>query len=292
MDWISHMRNAIDYIERNLTADIDYVAASREACCSVYHFQRMFSYMAGVPLSEYIRRRRLALAAFDLQHSGEKIIDIGLRYGYDSPTAFTRAFRTMHGISPSEARETGATLKAYPPISFQITIRGAVEMDYRIQERQGFRIVGAKVHTTTEDGACYKRLPEFWGEVMASGLVGQIAGLMNREPMGLLGVSACNAGTMHSDFDYYIAVSTDAHVPEGLHEFTVPPCTWAVFECAGVANMPSLQKRIVTEWLPTSGYEYADAPDIEVYLDPDTSNPAAKCEVWLPIRKRAAQSVK
>ena len=127
MEWIERLNNAVTYIEDNIKGNIDIDEASKIACCSTYHFQRMFAYIAEVPLSEYIRPRRMSLAAVDLKDSSEKVIDVALKYGYDSPTAFTRAFKSVHGISPSQAKNEGVILKAFPPISFKITIKGAIE---------------------------------------------------------------------------------------------------------------------------------------------------------------------
>ena len=132
MEWIERLNGAMSYIEENLKNEIDYDKAAKIACCSTYHFQRMFSYMANMTLSEYIRRRRMSLAAVDLQN-GEKIIDVALKYGYTSPTAFNRAFQGVHGIAPSLLRSDGVSVKSYLPISFKITIKGAEEMNYRIE---------------------------------------------------------------------------------------------------------------------------------------------------------------
>jgi AraC family transcriptional regulator len=113
MDWLDRMNNAMEYVETHLTEAIDYDQMARIACCSTYHFQRMFSFITSVPLSEYIRRRRLTLAAFELQNSGVKVIDMALKYGYESPEAFSRAFKKMHGVMPRSARDKGVSLKAY-----------------------------------------------------------------------------------------------------------------------------------------------------------------------------------
>ena len=129
MDWIERLNRAMGYIEEHLCDKFEIEEAARIACCSTYHFQRMFAYMAGVPLSEYVRRRRMTLAAVDLQSGGEKVVDVALKYGYESPTAFTRAFKSVHGIVPSEAKESGARLKAFPPVSFRISIKGDSEMN-------------------------------------------------------------------------------------------------------------------------------------------------------------------
>jgi len=142
MEWIERLNQAINYMEKHLTGEIDYDQIGQIACCSSYHFQRMFGYMAGMPLSEYIRRRKMSLAAVDLQSGEEKIIDVAARYGYDSPTAFNRAFQSVHGFAPSQAKATGQIIKSFPPICFQISIKGAMQMEYRIEKKDAFRIVG------------------------------------------------------------------------------------------------------------------------------------------------------
>ena len=285
MEWLDRMNLAIGYIEDNLADEIDPGQAAKIACCSVFHFQRMFSYMANVSLAEYIRRRRMTLAAFELQNSDIKIIDLALKYGYESPTSFTRAFHTVHGIAPSCAREKGVNLVAQPRMTFFISIKGDVQMNYKIEEKGAFRVVGAKEHMELALEESFVRVPQFWGETIQSGMFSDICKLSNQEPFGVLGISTCMNG---KDFDYYIACATDKPTPHNMHEYRVPAATWAIFECTG--PMPTaiqeLQKRIITEWLPTSGYEYADAPDIEVYPAGDTTSPGYKCEVWLPIVKK------
>jgi AraC family transcriptional regulator len=286
VEWISRLNEAVTYIEENLDKEISYDKVAKIACCSTFHFQRMFSYIAEVPLSEYIRRRRLTLAAFDLQGGNEKIIDISLKYGYDSPTSFNRAFHNVHGVSPTEARNKGVSLKAFPRISFKITIKGDAEMNYKIITKDSFKVVGVKEHYDMSIEECFAKVPLFWKKTIESGIVPTILPLMDKEPYGLLGVSTCMNG---QDIDYYIAVATDREKPNGMVEYTVPECTWAVFECVGAmpTAIQELQKRIITEWLPTSGYEYANAPDIEVYFDGDQQADNYRSQVWLPIIKKS-----
>ena len=166
MEWLDRMNDALGYLEANLAGTADMEHAARLACCSVYHFGRMFSYIAGVPLSEYLRRRRMTLAAFDLQNGG-RVLDVALRYGYESPTAFNRAFQSVHGVSPSAAQRDGAPLKAYPRISFKITVKGEAEMDYRIIKQEAFRIVGVREPLLPDFEDSFRRVPEFWGEAAA-----------------------------------------------------------------------------------------------------------------------------
>jgi len=142
MDWLTKMNEALDYIENNLTDDIDLTIVAQKACCSSYNFQRMFSFITDIPLAEYIRRRRLTQAALELQNSNAKVIDIAIKYGYDSPVSFSRAFNNIHGITPNEAKQAGVELKAYPKISFHISIKGGQEMNYRIEAKEAFDVFG------------------------------------------------------------------------------------------------------------------------------------------------------
>jgi len=211
MEWLKRLNGAIDYIEENLDSDIDYEKAAKIACCSSFHFRRMFSYIANISLSEYIRQRRMTLAAFDLQSTDEKVLDIALKYGYDSPTSFNRAFQSVHGLPPKEARKKDTVLKAYPRISIKITVKGEAEMNYKIVNRKSFRIVGVSEHYEMNVEDSFRQVPLFWQKTAESGIIPQILSLNNQEPKGLLGVSTCMNG---KDFDYYIAaVSTEETQP-------------------------------------------------------------------------------
>ncbi len=282
MEWIERLNGAINYIEENIYESINLEKVARIACCSTYHFQRMFAYMAEIPLSEYIRRRRMSLAAVDLQSGCEKVIDISLKYGYDSPTAFNRAFKSVHGISPSRAREEGTILKAFPPISFKLTIKGDSEMNYRVEKKDAFRIVGISKPLDNEMENNFKLVPQMWGEAAMNGTIGRLASMMEGMPLGLLGVSSCHE---INNWRYYVAVASSRPTDPDLEEFIIPASTWAIFSGEGSnQSIQELEKRIVTEWLPTSGYEYSNAPDIEVYLNADPEN--TKYEVWIPVTKK------
>jgi len=281
MEWIERLNHAIDYIEEHLTDVIDYEQLGRITCCSAYHFQRMFTYMAGIPLSEYIRRRKMSLAAVDLQGKDAKVIDVAGKYGYRSPTAFNRAFQSVHGIAPSAVRGGGVPVKSFPPITFKITVKGVEEMNYRIETKEAFRIVGVSVPLEKDIEKNFAVIPQKWQEISGDGTLERLIGMMNVQPMGVLGVSTCND---EEPWRYYIAVSTLDECGE-LEEYTVPAATWAVFPGSGTnASIQELERRIVTEWLPTSGYEYGNAPDIEVYLNPDPQD--AQYEVWIPVVKK------
>lgn len=282
MDWIERFNEAIRYIEEHLTEEIDYEQVARLACCSSYHFQRIFAYMANVPLSEYIRRRRMSLAAVDLRN-GKKIIDTAFQYGYSSPTAFNRAFQNVHGIAPSMAKKEGSLLKSYPPVSFKIIVKGVEELNYRIEKKEGFRVIGICQPLEKEIEKNFEVVPKLWQKAASDGTIPRLLSKMDSQPMGILGISACGE---EEQWNYYIAAASTKDAEEDLTQYQVPAFTWAVFPGEGVCPqaIQQLEQRIVTEWLPTSGYEYANGPDIELYLTPDPSQ--AKFEVWIPVIKK------
>ena len=263
MEWVDRFNDAIAYLEEHLTEKIDYEQLGRLTCCSSYHFQRMFTYLAGVPLAEYIRRRRMSLAAADLQSKGLSVIEAAGKYGYGSPTAFNRAFRSVHGVAPSALKREGVAVKTFPPIQFKITVKGAEEMEYRIETKKEFRIVGVSVPLEKDIEKNFAVIPQKWQQIAADGTLQKLIGLMDMP--GVLGVSTCNDA---EPWRYYIAVATAQ--PRGeLEEYTVPAATWAIFPGTGSnQSIQELERRIVTEWLPTSGYENA------------------QYEVWIPVIKK------
>jgi len=281
MDWVDRLNQSMDYIEAHLTGEIDAQELGRIACCSAYHYQRMFACMAGITLAEYIRRRRMSLAAVDLQSGGMKILDAADKYGYRSPTAFNRAFQSFHGVPPSAVKKPGTAVRSFSPIRFHVSVKGAAEMEYRIESKGAFRIVGVSAPLDKELENNFMAVPRLWQEASANGTIQQLAALMDGAPTGLLGVSICND---EEPWRYFIAVSSTRE-RGAFEEYTVPPSTWAIFSGSGTnLSLQDLEKQILTQWLPTSGYEYANAPDIEVYLNPDPQN--AKYEVWIPVEKR------
>lgn len=283
MEWVEQLNRSINYLEEHLTDEIDYERLGQIACCSAYHYQRMFTYMAGIPLAEYIRRRKMSLAAVDLQGGDEKIIDIAEKYGYHSPTAFNRAFQAFHGIAPSAVKNEGVSVKSFSPIAFKIVLKGASEMNYRIETKGAFRIIGisAPLRRRIEDN--FAVVPQMWQTAAADGTILKLADRMDAPLKGLLGVSVCND---EEAWKYFIAVAS-AQANGEFEEYMVPASTWAIFSGSGTSqSIQALEQRIVTEWLPASGYEYANAPDIEVYLNPDPQN--AQYEVWIPVTKRQA----
>ena len=269
MEWVERLNQSMEYIEEHLTDEIQMEQLGRIACCSSYHYQRMFNYMAGITLAEYIRRRKMSLAAVDLQAGEERVIDIAQKYGYRSPTAFNRAFQAFHGIAPSAVKGEGVSVKSFSPIVFRITVKGATEMNYRIETKEAFRIIGVSAPLDKEIEKNFMVVPALWQDAAANGTITKLAGMMDMAMPGLLGVSACGDG---EQWKYFIAVAS-TRACEGVEEYTVPAATWAIFSGTGTnKSVQDLERRIVTEWLPASGYEYGNAPDIEVYLNPDPQN--------------------
>ena len=289
MDLLAKMNSALQYIEENLTNEIDFKEVARLALCSEYHFKRMFSFLAGVTLSEYIRRRRLTLAAFELTDTQARIIDIAVKYGYSSADAFTRAFQSLHGITPSEARNSGQPLKAFPRMTFQLTIRGGNEMNYRIIEKEAFRIVGIQ-----------KRVPLIYhgvnpeiaamAKTLTPEMITTLKSLSNIEPMGIISASTnfSEGRQDNGELDHYIGVATTQDCPDHFAHLEVSATTWAVFEAVGPfpGTLQDVWGRIYSEWFPSASYELAEGPEILWHQHKDFTLPTFRSEIWIPIVKK------
>lgn len=288
MDWLSNMQNAINYMEDNILDDIDYDKIAQSAYSSTFHFQRMFSMLTGFTVGEYIRNRRLTLAAQELALSNTKVTDIAFKYGYETLEAFTKAFQRLHGMTPTAARESGAKLKSYGRLSIQITMKGDKEMNYKIVEKESFKIFGKDFKTSVIDGKCFEEIPEFWDRCIADGTSAKIINCAGKPENGLL-----DAGVLyeHNGVDgslrYMIACDLPkTDVPEEFTILEIPNLTWAIFEVQGNRDedIQQIWKRISSEWFPSSNYEHADAPEMERYygkVDQDY-----RCEVWIPVIKK------
>ncbi len=288
MDSLERMNLALAYIEENLADEIDMQQVERLALCSEYHFRRMFSFLAGVPLSEYIRRRRLTRAAFDLLHNEVSVIETAVKYGYSSPDAFTRAFVTLHGVTPTEARVTGQPLKAYPRMTFQLTIQGVSEMNYRIEEKTAFGIVGIMRRVPLIYEGVNPEIDAMW-QSLDEEMITTLKALSNVEPMGLISASTnFSEGRLDGgELDHYIGVATTNAPMKNLTRLEVPACTWAVFESVGPfpETLQNIWGRIYAEWFPTSGYEQAKGPEILWNENKDITSPTFHSEIWIPVKK-------
>lgn len=290
MDLLEKMNGALTYIEENLTNDIDFKEVARLAFCSEYHFKRMFSFLAGVTLSEYIRRRRLTLAGFELTNSNLRIIDVAIKYGYSSPDSFTRAFQSLHGVTPSEARNKGQSLKAYPRMTFQLSIKGGSEMNYRIEEKDAFHIVGIKKRVPIIFHGVNPEIAAMWRN-LNNEIINRLKNLSNVEPLGLLQASSnFSEGRMEEkgELDHYIGVATTNECPDDLTHLEVPALTWAVFESVGPfpETLQDIWGRIYSEWFPSTNYQQTEGPEILWNEHKDVSSPTFKSEIWIPILKK------
>lgn len=284
MEWIDNLNQAMNYLEEHLAEKLDYEELADIANCPSYHFQRMFYYMTDITLSEYIRRRRMSLAAVELKEEQEKVIDVALKYGYSSPTAFNRAFRSVHGMSPSEAKKGDIPIKSYPKLYFSLSVHGMEELNFRIERKMPFRIIGKSCPLSRKLEENFARIPHEWDAAVENGTLAELLALSDREPFGLLGVCVHN----EEEWKYFIAVSSDA-ASDSYEEYRIPDATWAVFSGRGTnRSLQELERRVIAEWLPASGYLYAELPDIEVYIKADPED--AVYEYWLPVVRKQDES--
>lgn len=284
MDWLDKMNSALDYIEASLTEKISYDRIARLACCSKYHFQRMFPFITGVSLSEYIRRRRLTLAAYELQATDIKVVDIALKYGYDSPEAFSRAFKNLHGTIPSSVRDAGVFLKAYPRMTFQISIKGDYEMKYRIEQREAFKVFGVSTQISTDRTKAFEQVPRFCKKCDEDGITDELNELLGRFHDSYT-VSALYDYT-ETSFRYMLCnyLPKGLAVPQKFETLTVPPSTWAVFDVPE-CKMQEMWVRIWTEWFPSSGYEMDKGAQFEMYYGLARHDNAFG-EIWIPVKTK------
>ena len=283
MNWIKDMNEALEYIEANLEDSISSEDVARKAHISKFHFLRIFNILTGLTLGEYIRKRRLSLAVREVVSTKRKIIDIALKYGYETPEAFTKAFKRLHNMSPSEARKTKKNLNAFMPLSFQIIVRGEEKMNYRIVKKEQFKVAGIKTHVTNNNDENFKIIPEFWNKIQEDGSCSILE--KNKGKLGVMGI-CYNFDMESNEFDYIVAIEGDnIHGLENYDVLNIKSNTFAIFESIG--PMPnaiqSVWKRIFAEWFPATKYELADGPELEIYYPGDPSSSQYKSEVWIPI---------
>ena len=289
MDWITGIQNAINYIEEHLTEEINYNKVAEEAACSSFYFQRIFGILCDISLGEYIRNRRLTLAGNELNVSDIKVIDIALKYGYESPESFTRAFSKFHGITPSEAKKNGSKLKSFSRLSVKITLSGGSMMDYKIVEKEAFEIIEKVEAHSIENDVNAKSIPDFWTKSHNDGTVKTL--LENTtDRTFIFGVCYGNNSDCAKTFDYSIGAvyNPKTAVPKGFRKNIIPARTWAIFECKGAMPkaMQDMWHKITSEFFPTSGYQPTYEMDIEAYTEGDMGESDYRSEIWIPVVKK------
>ncbi|MCW8382638.1 AraC family transcriptional regulator [Streptomyces justiciae] len=282
---LERLNQAMEHIECRLDQDIEVAELARVAATSEYHLRRMFSALAGMPLSEYIRRRRLTLAGADVLASRTTLLEIAVRYGYGSGEAFARAFRAMHGVGPNEARRTGAPLSSQPRMAFRLIVEGSSSMRYRVVDKADFSVVGLKKRVPLVHAGPNQAIIDFVRGIDPQ-IVERLKRLSDQEPEGI--VAVCDdldpSRAEGTELDYYHAVITSAAAPEGTTALTVPAGTWAVFTTSGPAPqaIQELWRDVFTEWFPSNPYRSRTGPEIlRTRLSPRTSE--ADAELWLPV---------
>ena len=285
MEWRAIIGNSIQYIEDHITEDITVEDTAKSVGVSSFYFQKGFAMLCGFTVSEYIRNRRLALAGNDLLVTDEKIIDIALKYGYDSPDSFTRAFTRFHGVTPTSVRKGEVLLKSFAPLKIKISLEGGYLMDYKIVKKEAFTVI-ANAKTFPYEGA-KEIVPRFWQEHFQTGKGAVVC--------GYYGINI-DLEMGQETFEYLIADPYDPQkdVPEGFVTRTIPAFEWAVFPCRGAMPdaLQDVNTKIYTEWLPAlKEYEFAAGYCVEYYDDPTkykkgTLDENYYCEIWIPVKKK------
>ncbi|MEU0299477.1 AraC family transcriptional regulator [Streptomyces sp. NPDC006175] len=287
---LDRLNQALDHIESHLDQPVDVAGLARIAATSEYHFRRMFSALAGLPLSEYIRRRRLTVAGAEVLAGDRTLLDVATRYGYGSGEAFARAFRAMHGVGPGEARRTGAALHSQPRMSFRLIVEGSSSMRYKIVDKGDFRVVGRKARVPLVHEGMNPAIAGFI-RGLGKDTLRRIAALADQEPSGIVQVSdqLDPSRAEGTDFDYYHGVVTAAEVPGDMDVLTVPAGLWAVFENSGPfpQALQHLWRDVFTQWFPSNPYASRPGPEIlSVRLSEDGSQ--AEAELWIPVERSGA----
>lgn len=288
MDWITGIQSALNYIEDHITEELDYADIASQAACSSYYFQRIFGILCGIPLGEYIRNRKLALAGSELNVADTKVIDVALKYGYESPESFTRAFSKFHGITPSEAKKDGSRLKSYSPLSVQIILKGGHTMDYKIIDKSAFKVIEKVERQNISDSQHLNTIPGFWERSHQDGTIEKLLSITSDRSY-IFGICYGGNLTDEKSFDYGIGVMYDdsCQIPEGFRVNEIPARTWVVFETHG-AMPDAIQKlwhNICAEFFPTSDYQPTYEMDVEVYTYGDMTSPDYRSEIWVPVVK-------
>lgn len=284
MNWVKTIEDAIEYIEGNITEDLTVGRIAEEVNTSAFYFQRGFSMLCGYTVGEYVRMRRLSIAGEELLSSDVKVIDLAMKYGYDSPDSFTKAFTRFHGSTPTDVRRGGAMLKSFAPLHIKLTLDGGSTMEYRIEKKPAFKVMGVARNFSYENANA--EVPQFWNEVFLQAVA--------RPVLGMYGV-CLDEDMAGNEFRYMIADDYDAEKAgkNKLDVHEIKEHTWAVFPCRGSMPLPlqEVNRKIFSEWLPASSYEIAEGYNIEYYSNPEDFTNGMQdteyyAEVWVPVKEK------
>lgn len=290
MEWSDRMNAALNYLEENLAGEIDFNIAAEKALCSLFHFQRMFFVITGMTPSEYTRRRRLTLAARELASSDGKVIDVAMKYGYDSPEAFTRAFRNLQGINPQTARNPGVKLAAFPRVSFHVELKGGNDMDYRIIEKPSFDLIGNGVKFGVASKEFKDKGRSFFRTYVATKEYQTLCQLTEGKFGTVTGAHVMSVylpnelGTMDPFINVLGIEKNESMDTTGFEIYHIPAATYAEFNC-NFKTSAVTNKRIYSEWFSSTGYERDNKPDIAAFFQ------VPWCKMiyvrwWVPIIKK------
>lgn len=292
MNWIAGIQRAIEYVEEHIMEPIDYEEVAKSAYSSSFHFQRVFSILCGFTLGEYIRSRRLSLAARELLNSDDKIIDIAIKYGYDTPESFSRAFTRFHGVSPSQAKNRSVVLKNFSRLSVKLTLNGGNTMDYRIETKKEFKLIMRKKKISCNKELTTAEISQFWQECGMDGTIQAICKYIPEDNVFgncIVGASFGKDAT-EKEFPYAIGAMYNG-LPVEEEEFVIekiPEHTYVVFPCVG--KMPesfqTLYHQIYSEFFPASEYQPCGGTDFEAYPSADVSSEDYRCEIWVAVEKK------
>lgn len=285
MEWIEGISEAINYIEENIVKDISVEDIADKVCISPFYFQKGFAMLCGFTVGEYVRRRRLALAGSELVSSNKKVIDIALKYGYDSPDSFTKAFTRFHGVTPTSVRKNGAMVKSFAPLIIKFSLEGGYIMDYKIVEKEAFKVIASSKVFKYEEAM--NEIPKFWTEHYKTGKGNKICGMYG------INIDEKMSGDI---FEYLIAddYNEDKKVDKGFITKVIPKQTWAMFSCKGPMPeaLQDVSQKIFSEWLPNNkDYEIAAGYNIEMYTDvadypKGNRDENYYSEMWIPVKKK------
>nr|WP_206687366.1 AraC family transcriptional regulator [Microbacterium yannicii] len=286
---IAILNRVVGYVEDHLTENVDIADLARSLGTTEYHLRRMFSSLAGMPLSEYIRRRRMSVAAADVIGGGD-VLGIAVRYGYGSTEAFGRAFRAVHGVGPGDVRRDGGPLRTQPQLRFRLTVEGNTPMDTRITDLTDLRLVGHAARVPLIHEGVNPHIQAHIASLPAEEHL-RLKALSSAEPAGLLQVSADVEPdyTEGSELTYLhgVAVGEGTTVPDDLDVIEVPAGSWAVFRTAGPypAALQSTWAATATDWFPSNPWRLRPGPSIVAILDRADDFSTATSELWLPVER-------